>query len=67
SPLWTAVGNAIPSTWAAQGYIAIKTNGASLWQVGHAYGMLWLLAAFYFVAAYLVERFITRRRYSFSR
>lgn len=67
SPLWTAVGNAIPSTWAAQGYIAIKTNGASLWQVEHAYGMLWLLAAFYFVAAYLVERFITRRRYSFSR
>ena len=67
SPLWTAVGNAIPSTWAAQGYIAIKTNGATLWQVMHPYRMLWLLVAFYFVAAYLVERFITRRRYSFSR
>lgn len=67
SPFWTAVGNVIPSTWAAQGYIAIKTNGATLWQVLHPYRMLWLLVAFYFVAAYLVERFITRRRYSFSR
>ena len=64
SPLWTAVGNAIPSTWAAQGYIAIKTNGASLWQVMHPYRMLWLLVAFYFVAAYLVERFIIRPRVS---
>ena len=67
SPFWTAVGNVIPSTWAAQGYIAIKTNGATLWQVLHPYRMLWLLVAFYFVAAYLVERFIIRRRYSFSR
>ena len=64
SPLWTALGNAVPSTWAAQGYIAIKTNGATLWQVMHPYRMLWLLVAFYFVAAYLVERFIIRPRVS---
>ena len=64
SPFWTAVGNVIPSTWAAQGYIAIKTNGATLWQVLHPYRMLWLLVAFYFVAAYLVERFIIRPRAS---
>lgn len=64
SPFWTAVGNAVPSTWAAQGYIAIKTNGATLWQVMHPYRMLWLLVAFYFVAAYMVERFIIRPRAS---
>ncbi len=63
SDFWIAIGNVIPSTWAANGYIAMQTNAATLEQVSHNYYMLWLLVAFYFVAAYLVERFICRPRY----
>ncbi|MDO4510772.1 MAG: ABC transporter permease [Bacteroidales bacterium] len=63
SDLWTALGNAIPSTWASNAYIAIHTTGATLEQVSGHYYMLWILVAFYFVAAYMVERFICRPRY----
>ncbi|MCI6901973.1 MAG: hypothetical protein MR843_00780, partial [Bacteroidales bacterium] len=63
SDLWIAVGNAIPSTWAANGYIAIQSDAATLEQVSHNFYMLWALVAFYFVAAYMVERFICRPRY----
>ncbi len=63
SPLWVAIGNAVPSTWAANGYIAMHTNGASLGQVASNYKMLWVLCGVYFVSAYLVERFICRPRY----
>lgn len=63
SPLWQALGNALPSTWAANGYIAIQTNGATLSHVALNYKMLWLLTAIYFGAAYLVERMICRPRY----
>ncbi len=63
SPLWIAVGNMIPSTWACNGYILMATDGASLNQVSQHYYMLWGLAAFYFVIAYLIERFVCRPRY----
>lgn len=63
SDLWIAVGNAIPSTWAANAYIAIQSDAATLYQQSHSYCMLWMLVAFYFVAAYMVERFICRPRY----
>lgn len=63
SPLWQAMGNALPSNWAANAYIAIQANGATIDQLGKNYRMLWLLAALYFAAAYMVERFICRPRY----
>lgn len=61
--LWVTVGNAIPSTWAANGYILMMTDGATLGQVFHQYLMLWVLAIGYFIIAYCVERFICRPRY----
>ncbi|MBP5561700.1 MAG: ABC transporter permease [Muribaculaceae bacterium] len=61
--LWHSVGNAIPSTWAANGYILMMTDGATLVKVQHHYFMLWGLAAAYFIIAYCVERFICRPRY----
>ncbi len=56
SPLWTAVGSCFPSTWAITGYVAMKSNGALLWQVTKPYAMLWLLTAAYFVIARLLNR-----------
>ncbi len=61
--LWYSIGNAIPSTWAANGYILMMTDGASFAQVKHHYFMLWGLAVAYFIIAYCVERFICRPRY----
>ena len=63
SPYWLAVGNVLPSTWAANGYIAVQTSGATLDQIPMNFKMLWLLAAIYFVAAYLVEKVICHPRY----
>ncbi|MBR1882837.1 MAG: ABC transporter permease [Muribaculaceae bacterium] len=63
SALWLAVGNVVPSTWAVEAYIAIQSNGATLAQQSHAYLMLWVLCGVMFVFAYLVERFLCRRRY----
>lgn len=57
--LWTIVGNCFPSTWGITGYVAMKTNGAELWQVSHSYAMLWLLTAIYFAIAWLVARYAT--------
>lgn len=60
---WVALGDIIPSTWAANAYILMHTNGAKLHQVTENYHMLWALCGFYFVVAYLIERFIARPRY----
>ncbi len=61
SLLWLSLGNLIPSTWAVNSYIAMQSNGASLAAQAPAYTMLWSLAAFYFLAAAIVESYITRR------
>lgn len=63
SPLWLIVGNFIPSTWAVNAYEQMQTNGATLDQQSTAYFMLWVLVGVMFVLAYLVERFLCRRRY----
>lgn len=54
SPLWTVIGDCFPSTWAMNGYIAMKSNGAELWQVSHNYAMLWLLTAVYFLLSWFI-------------
>lgn len=63
SPLWLIVGNFIPSTWAVNAYVQMQSGGATLEQQSTAYFMLWVLTGVMFVLAYVVERFICRRRY----
>ncbi len=63
SRLWYVVGDCVPSTWMANGYVLMQTNGATLYQVQHHYWMLWLQLPVMFILAYVVERFINRRRY----
>ena len=63
SPLWLVVGNFVPSTWAVNAYVQMQSNGATLAQQSTAYWMLWVLTGVMFVLAYVVERFICRRRY----
>ncbi len=62
-PMWTALANMVPSTWASEAYILMQSDGASLAQTSHHYAMLWVLVAVYFVIAYCVERFLLRPRY----
>ena len=63
SRLWYVVGDCVPSTWMANGYVLMQTNGATLYQVQHHYWMLWLQLPVMFILAYVVERFINRLRY----
>jgi len=58
SPFWTIVGDAIPTTLAIQGVVGISNMGATLSEQSQAYYGLWILAAVYFVLAYLVLRFV---------
>ncbi len=64
SPVWTALGNAIPLTWGASGYIAMHSAGATLGQVHQQYVMLWVLTIGWGIVAWLVERFISRPRWN---
>ena len=41
----------------------MQSNGATLYQVQHHYWMLWLQVPVMFTLAYLVERYVNRRRY----
>ena len=61
SPLWTVIGGCFPSTWAINGYVAMKSNGALLWQVAHPYAMLWLLTAAYFAISWTIIHFTQPR------
>ena len=63
SRFWWLVGDCVPSTWMANGYVLMQTNGATLYQVQHYYWMLWIQVPVMFILAYLVERFVNRRRY----
>ena len=62
SGLWDLIGSCFPSTWAMNGYIAMKSNGALLHQVSHPYAMLWLLTAVYFLLALAVRKFIDKKQ-----
>ena len=63
SALWRVVGDCVPGVWMANGYVRMQSNGALLYQTAHEYWMLWLQVPVMFILAYLVERFINRRRY----
>ena len=63
SRFWWLVGDCVPGTWMVNGYVLMQSNGATLYQVQHQYWMLWLQVPVMFILAYLVERYINRRRY----
>ena len=63
SRLWRVVGDCVPGTWMVNGYVLMQTNGSTLYQVQHPYWMLWLQVPVMFCLAYLVERYVNRRRY----
>ena len=63
SRLWWLVGDCVPGTWMVNGYVLMQTNGSTLYQVQHPYWMLWIQVPVMFILAYLVERFVNRRRY----
>ena len=63
SRLWRVVGDCVPGVWMANGYVRMQADGALLYQVQHEYWMLWLQVPVMFVLAYLVERYVNRRRY----
>ena len=63
SRLWWLVGDCVPGTWMVNGYVLMQTNGSTLYQVQHPYWMLWIQVPVMFILAYLVERYVNRRRY----
>lgn len=63
SRLWRVVGDCVPGVWMSNAYVRMQSNGALLPQVAHEYCMLWLQIPVMFILAYLVERYISRRRY----
>ena len=63
SRLWRVVGDCVPGTWMVNGYVLMQSNGSTLYQVQHPYWMLWIQVPVMFILAYLVERFVNRRRY----
>ena len=64
--VWKFLSDAIPATWALEGFIRMNTNGASLSQVATEYYNLWILAAIYFPLAYCVQRWILRPKLHLS-
>lgn len=60
-PLWKMLGDIIPATWGIEGFIRINNNGAPLSLESTPYRWLWWLSAAYFITAYLVTRYKTRR------
>jgi ABC-2 type transport system permease protein len=63
SRFWWLVGDCVPGTWMVNGYVLMQSNGSTLYQVQHPYWMLWLQVPVMFILAYVVERFVNRRRY----
>ena len=63
SRFWWLVGDCVPGTWMVNGYVLMQSNGSTLYQVQHPYRMLWLQVPVMFILAYVVERFVNRRRY----
>ena len=63
SPLWYVVGDCVPGTRMSNAYVRMQSDGATLYQVSHQYWMMWLQVPVMFILAYLVERFVNRRRY----
>ena len=63
SRLWRVVGDCVPGVWMSNGFVRMQADSALLPQVAHEYWMLWLQVPVFFILAYMVERFVNRRRY----
>lgn len=50
---WKWLGALIPSTWGIEGFVRMNTAGAGIYDVRHAYTMLWILTGVYFVTTCL--------------
>jgi ABC-2 type transport system permease protein len=53
---WRILSNVFPSTPGINGYVLIKSCGATLNEVAHEYYLLWLQTGVYFITACLVYR-----------
>ena len=62
APFWKLLSDLVPATWGVNGFILMNANGSTLSQVSEQWTNLWLLAAFYAVIAWAVQRFILRPR-----
>ena len=47
----------------SNGFVRMQADSALLYQVSHEYWMLWLQVPVFYILAYLVERYVNRRRY----
>lgn len=54
---WRFISGLLPSTWGVEGFIKMNANGADLAQVRHEYIMLWLLAAAWWTAGWISQKF----------
>lgn len=62
SGFWTLVGDCVPAVWGMEGFIRMNSNGSTLGEESHAFIMMWVLAAVYFVFAWLLIRYRDRSR-----
>lgn len=60
SPFWSRISDLVPATWGLNGFILMNSNGASLSDVSWIWDKLWILALFYGLIAWAVQRFIVR-------
>lgn len=58
---WKAVGDLVPATWGVQGFVAINSNAASLYEARVPYLVLWAMTAAYMLLAIVATRRCERR------
>lgn len=61
SRLWEGIGDLIPAVWGMEGFIRINSNNATLADNAQGYMMMWALTAFYFLTAWVVTIFNSRK------
>lgn len=54
SGFWKLVSDFIPSTWGVEGFIRMTSDGATIYDVGYYYKMMWVLSGLYFVTSSLL-------------
>ena len=58
--LWHSLGACVPATWGVEGFVRINSNGAVLSEQAVPYIWLWGLSAVYFVACWILQRYMSR-------
>lgn len=57
---WRGLSDIFPSTWAAEGFIRMNGNGASLAQCHTEYINLWITAAVWWIAGWCMQKWVVR-------